>query len=342
MLGDEGNDSVCGADLRRRRRRGGLRPRPATTATTTDGDGCSASCAVEYGYDCVDTLLGAEGNDSVCDADCGDGDVAGGVQAEACDDGNTAGGDGCSASCAVEYGYDCVNTPLGAEGNDSVCGADCGDGDVAGGIAAEACDDGNEVGGDGCSASCAVEYGYDCVNTVSEAPTVLLPTVDCGDGEVAGGTKAEACDDGNEVGGDGCSATCTVEDGYECVNAVKTNPDSTCDSECGDNVLAVGAEACDDGNVVGDDGCTALCELEPDANPERPRRPDDRDHGHLHLPGSDRRRRHLRVLRGRRHDLGPLQHGHGLRRRLHLHLDGHRQRRGDLHAPRARRDRRGR
>jgi cysteine-rich repeat protein len=52
---------------------------------------------------------------------------------EQCDDGNTAAGDGCSATCTDEV---------------------CGDGAV---IAPEACDDGNAVAGDGCSATCTVE-----------------------------------------------------------------------------------------------------------------------------------------------------------------------------------------
>ena len=59
----------------------------------------------------------------------------------------------------------------------------------------------------------------------------------CGDGTLDPG---EACDDGNNVDGDGCSANCTVE------------------SYCGDGVLDAG-EQCDDGNNVNGDGCSALC-----------------------------------------------------------------------------------
>jgi cysteine-rich repeat protein len=60
---------------------------------------------------------------------CGDGELEG---MESCDDGNTAGGDGCEA--------DCTPTP-----------AICGNGRVDPG---EACDDGNSSPGDGCEASC--------------------------------------------------------------------------------------------------------------------------------------------------------------------------------------------
>src|SRR5690606_23207330 len=79
---------------------------------------------------------------------CGDGYK---IVAEACDDGNTTAGDGCSGVCAIEAGYVCDGTPL------SVCESVCGDGIVAG---AETCDDNNLTSGDGCSAMCAVEADY--------------------------------------------------------------------------------------------------------------------------------------------------------------------------------------
>jgi len=62
----------------------------------------------------------------------------------------------------------------------------------------------------------------------------------CGDGTLDAG---EACDDGNHVDGDGCSANCTVE------------------AYCGDGTLDAG-EQCDDGNNVNGDGCSALCAFE--------------------------------------------------------------------------------
>jgi cysteine-rich repeat protein len=68
--------------------------------------------------------------------------------------------------------------------------ASCGDGVVD---TNEQCDDGNNVDGDGCSATCTVEAF-------------------CGDGTVDPG---EQCDDGNNQNGDGCSATCTFEGGGE-------------------------------------------------------------------------------------------------------------------------------
>jgi cysteine-rich repeat protein len=64
----------------------------------------------------------------------------------------------------------------------------------------------------------------------------------CGDGLEDGD---ETCDDGNTVGGDGCSAQCQ-------------------DEACGNNVVDVG-ETCDDDNTVSGDGCDAECALEPAA-----------------------------------------------------------------------------
>ena len=64
-------------------------------------------------------------------SDCGDGILDAG---EACDDGNTTNGDGCSSTCELE--------------------SLCGDGILEGN---EVCDDGNTVDGDGCSSTCELE-----------------------------------------------------------------------------------------------------------------------------------------------------------------------------------------
>ena len=82
----------------------------------------------------------------------------------------------------------------------------------------EACDDGNDVDGDGCSPLCTIAQ--------------------CGDAivEVA---ASEECDDGNVLAGDGCSPLCRVE-------------------RCG-NAIADLHEVCDDGNMLAGDGCSATC-----------------------------------------------------------------------------------
>lgn len=182
------------------------------------------------------------------DADGGGGDVDGGPIAacgdgaiddgEICDDDNTDAGDGCSADCALEEGFECTGAP-------SVCTSECGDGIVA---SDEGCDDAGIVAGDGCSDTCAVEAGWSCDDA---SPSMCM--TGCGDGLVAG---SEACDDGALVDGDGCSMTCDEEPGFTCTGAP-----STCDSTCGDGALA-STEACDDGNTADTDGCTAACAIE--------------------------------------------------------------------------------
>lgn len=64
-----------------------------------------------------------------------------------CDDGNTGGGDGCSAVCgAVEANYVCLgSTP-------DTC-MKCGD-SVVSTTHGEVCDDGNNLDTDGCSTDC--------------------------------------------------------------------------------------------------------------------------------------------------------------------------------------------
>ena len=114
---------------------------------------------------------------------------------EECDDGNTTGGDGCSASCTVEIcgngivdvGEQCDDGNI--ESGDG-CTAACRDEICGNGVrdVGEDCDDGNTTGGDGCSASCTEEI--------------------CGSGVIDVG---EQCDDGNTTAGDGCSPTCTLE-----------------------------------------------------------------------------------------------------------------------------------
>jgi cysteine-rich repeat protein len=89
----------------------------------------------------------------------------------------------------------------------------------------EACDDGNNVDGDGCSADCMIE----------KKPV-------CGDGVLDPG---EECDDGNLMDGDGCSSMCTRE--KPCL--------------CGNGVVDPGEE-CDDGNLVDGDGCSSTCTFE--------------------------------------------------------------------------------
>ena len=119
---------------------------------------------------------------------------------------------------------------------------------------AEACDDGNTLDEDGCSANCkTIERGYKC--PVEGEPCEKMHLVVCGDGVVEG---SEKCDDGNKVNGDGCSSNCrTIEDGFVC-----NYPGKPCSPKkhCGNgHIEQDDGEVCDDGNVEDGDGCSADC-----------------------------------------------------------------------------------
>jgi len=127
----------------------------------------------------------------------------------------------------------------------------CGDGIVQT-ERGESCDDGNRIGGDGCSGTCKIEPNYTC--PVDGQPCVS--TVACGNGTREPG---ESCDDHNTDSGDGCSSTCSVEPGWVCPVA-----DRPCKRlvTCGDGRLQSG-EQCDLGNANGTGvGCDANCVLQ--------------------------------------------------------------------------------
>ncbi len=125
-------------------------------------------------------------------AGCGDGLL---LDAEECDDGNKVSGDGCSATCAIEVGFDCDRYA-----QPTTCRERCGNNGVS---INETCDDGNANDLDGCSRYCKLEYGFTCTTA---SPNVC--TAVCGNGSTHG---AEQCDDGNTASGDGCSSTCLSE-----------------------------------------------------------------------------------------------------------------------------------
>ena len=263
---------------------------------TISGDGCSATCQKENGYTCV-------GTDCKKDKTCGDGTLDPGEQ---CDDGNLIPGDCCNGGCKLEPNCQCAAPSLdggvASDAGGQICRSTivCGDGVVSSG---EACDDGNTIAGDGCSADCnTVEKGYTCPPSGGKCSVAVVlcpnakldPGEECDDGNAASSDgcssnckvepgyicqtvgqacklkefcgngsisyiRGETCDDGNSVGNDGCSATCGIEPGYVCNNTVSP---SVCQREvCGNKKIAAG-ESCDDGNAVSGDGCSGICRLE--------------------------------------------------------------------------------
>ncbi|MBU4511843.1 hypothetical protein KKD19_01170, partial [Patescibacteria group bacterium] len=133
-------------------------------------------------------------NCSTCRADCtccGDNIINGG---EKCDNGAAnSSNKACNNFCELTYcGDNITQAPNGAGFN-------------------ETCDDGNNIGGDGCSSICIAEG--------------------CGDGIVQI-VLGEECDDGNVSNNDICKNDCT-------------------DNVCGDGFRYIGVETCDDGVANG-------------------------------------------------------------------------------------------
>ena len=149
-----------------------------------------------------------------------------------------------AASSCASGGVCASGLRCGMIGDTQICVAPtCGNGRPDPG---EACDDGNNVSGDGCPADC---------------------TAPCGDGVLDPG---EACDDGNRVDGDGCDHDCTLTG---CGNGIATAGEACddgnaidgdgCDHDCtatacGNGIVTAG-EICDDGNAIDGDGCNRDC-----------------------------------------------------------------------------------
>lgn len=165
-------------------------PGSCPACVTTDrcldaaASGSSASCNVTCTFTPKNACQGGDGccpnncaanTDSDCSATCGNGVVDNGELCEpngnpacpaSCDDGDPCTADmmsGLPEHCNVTCAHIAVQTPNSGDGccpasanasTDSDCAAVCGNGKLD---PMEQCDDGNTVGGDGCSPSCSQE-----------------------------------------------------------------------------------------------------------------------------------------------------------------------------------------
>ncbi len=183
--------------------------------------GLSMGGATQNGSFGIDNLIIGDGMDTT---PCGDG-IA--TPDEECDDAGESAT--CDANCTLAQCGDGTLNPTAGEICDEgpaspTCNADCtvpscGDG-ILNMLAGEQCDDAGE------SATCNVDCTLSMCGDGVENPTAgeecddsaQSPACDadctfavCGDG-VENNTAGEFCDDGNNLDGDGCSATCTNEE----------------------------------------------------------------------------------------------------------------------------------
>ena len=144
----------------------------------------------------------------------------------------------------------------------------CGNGVLESG---EACDDGNQVNGDGCS-HCVRDCTRVCSNfnlrqCTSDASCTSQPTCSGGScvvNQVCGGPGS--CPSGYTCeGGTQCSlfvGSCWIP----CGIVLGTCGPLTCTQTCGDNITQ-GSEQCDDGTLFGEDGCVnCTCSTPPSTN----------------------------------------------------------------------------
>ena len=109
------------------------------------------------------------------------------------------------------------------------------------------------------------ENGNGRVDAGERDPNVASDDIPCGDGRIT--APDEACDDGNRVDGDGCSAACAVEDGFMCEGEPSVCGPSDVD---GDGVVDAEDNCPEDANAdqadLDEDGVGDVCDLDADGD----------------------------------------------------------------------------
>lgn len=202
---------------------------------------------------------------------CGDGAIG---ATEACDDGDTIDGDGCSAACTIEPDYVCNGVPSVC--SNGTCAApyivSVFPYHLTGADFAQLDDDGSYGLGSGCATASGPDVGPDVVFAVDLFQGDTLTIAELGPAEVVlhvlepsscgPGVACAASADSPEI--DGASYSATSSGPVYLAVELETNADFDIVIDidpCGDGVMS-GEQPCDDGNLVAGDGCSPSCEVE--------------------------------------------------------------------------------
>lgn len=246
-------------------------PENCEDGDTVNGDGCSSTCIEETGWDCV-------GTPSVCNEVCGDGLVVGD---EECDDMNGVDTDGCTTNCRA--GAICSAA--------TIAGGDAFVTDPATGHCYAAFNADPTTWPQAVTLCDAISADSHLVTITSSAEQALVHSIHTGipwlgatddnvdndtvfswvTGEAWGFTAFMAGEPDDDVGfgGNGeCLAMIAANGGWGDTNCTISTftTGRVCELEplCGNGFVDSG-EACDDGNNVNLDGCSAQCVVEPGA-----------------------------------------------------------------------------
>ncbi|CAD8128066.1 unnamed protein product [Paramecium sonneborni] len=250
------------------------------------------SCIQSYFFDinqrrCLERLICKEQDGyyyddkfNKCYSKCGDNIKAG---KELCDDGNDTPFDGCyqcqfqcELLCKTCLQGICQNCQLGYKLQNSICVNDCGDGLI---VPNESCDDANTIPRDGCT-NCIIDPGFNCITLKNKNFCFICSSnciscdyinskiicLKCKKGYFLTSNSCIQCSNYCEecVDNPNNCTQCKIENCQKCDNKEGYYSDFTikkCITKCGDHITA-GNEQCDDGNIINNDGCNSLCEIE--------------------------------------------------------------------------------
>lgn len=278
-----GPDEQCDAGAQNVAPGPGVQPDDCVAGTCAIGACGNGTTDTGLGEECdpADPAHAGGGCTPVCTLNvCGDGHVGG---SETCDDGNAAEYDACKNDCTVNVCGDGVLRQRRAH-DDVAAGPDRWPNTT--GENPEACDDGNLDNTDGCLAIDLPGCGCGGVFYPSDPDGVLpMPGINCdpqpsvgcgGDGVLEcvaarcgdGVTQVgvEDCDDGapDDLDGDGFRDDVVRHRNWDgCIT--RRDPltghafGSCAQNWCGDGLVWIGVEPCDDGNVDDLDLCTTVC-----------------------------------------------------------------------------------